>query len=130
MTNISQSCAEYDMIKGCNWLILVTCIYNELVCPLHKFSEIHCKQQLNGHIGGAHGDKTFLSPLCRHTDNSRSSAPDIAVPRQAFCYLSRSNRGQNSQYRGHIAVIILDIAVKSRSKFPISRSNRGQNSSF
>ena len=29
----------------------------------------------------------------RHTDNSRSSAPDIAVPRQALCYLSRSNRG-------------------------------------
>ena len=53
----------------------------------------------------------------RHTDNSRSSAPDIAVPRQAFCYLSRSNRGQNSRYRGHIAVIILDITVKSRSKF-------------
>ena len=30
---------------------------------------------------------------CRHTDNSRSPAPDIAVPRQALCYLSRSNRG-------------------------------------
>ena len=29
----------------------------------------------------------------RHTDNSRSPAPDIAVPRQALCYLSRSNRG-------------------------------------
>ena len=29
----------------------------------------------------------------RHTDNSQSPAPDIAVPRQALCYLSRSNRG-------------------------------------
>ena len=29
----------------------------------------------------------------RHTDNSRSPAPDIAVPRQALCYLSRSSRG-------------------------------------
>ena len=29
----------------------------------------------------------------RHTDNLRSPAPDIAVPRQALCYLSRSNRG-------------------------------------
>ena len=28
----------------------------------------------------------------RHTDNSRSPSPDIAVPRQALCYLSRSNR--------------------------------------
>ena len=32
----------------------------------------------------------------RHTDNSRSPAPDIAVPRQALCYLSRSNRGLNN----------------------------------
>ena len=28
----------------------------------------------------------------RHTDKSRSPAPDIAVPRQALCYLSWSNR--------------------------------------
>ena len=34
-----------------------------------------------------------LPPPNRHTDNSRSPAPDIAVPRQALCYLSRSNRG-------------------------------------
>ena len=29
----------------------------------------------------------------RHTDNSRSPALDIAVLRQALCYLLRSNRG-------------------------------------
>ena len=33
----------------------------------------------------------LLEPVCRHTDNSRSPAPDIAVPRQALCYLSGSN---------------------------------------
>ena len=38
--------------------------------------------------------REYHQPLCtRHTDNSRSPAPDIAVPRQALCYLSRSNRG-------------------------------------
>ena len=35
----------------------------------------------------------FLWSTIRHTDNSRSSAPDIAVPRQALCYISRLNRG-------------------------------------
>ena len=39
----------------------------------------------------SHTPHTPLTP--RHTDNSRSPAPDIAVPRQALCYLSRSNRG-------------------------------------
>ena len=41
-------------------------------------------------------DRSYYSTpevLTRHTDNSRSPAPDIAVPRQALCYLSRLNRG-------------------------------------
>ena len=40
-----------------------------------------------------HSGAQHQSVGVRHTDNSRSSAPDIAVPRQALCYLSRSNRG-------------------------------------
>ena len=40
-----------------------------------------------------HTHTTYYTHTTRHTDNSRSPAPDIAVPRQALCYLSRSNRG-------------------------------------
>ena len=43
--------------------------------------------------GGGGGGEGSLSLGSRHTDNSRSPAPDIAVPQQALCYLSRSNRG-------------------------------------
>ena len=33
------------------------------------------------------------SHLGRHTDTSRSPAPDFAEPPRALCYLSRSNSG-------------------------------------
>ena len=49
--------------------------------------ERHSQYLQNGHA------LKVYTLLNRHTDNSRSPAPDIAVPRQALCYLSRSNRG-------------------------------------
>ena len=44
-------------------------------------------------IGGRVGCEGCKGVYGRHTDKSRSPAPDIAVPQQAVCYLSRSNRG-------------------------------------
>ena len=51
-----------------------------------KCNHIVCRPTLTIYKNNNH-------PTNRHTDNSRSPAPDIAVPRQALCYLSRSNRG-------------------------------------
>ena len=53
-----------------------------------------------------------LSCTARHTDNSRSPAPDIAVPRQALCYLSRSNRGLNNLLqKSHVKIRLYCLVI-------------------
>ena len=57
----------------------------------------------------------------RHTDNSRSSAPDIAVPRQALCYLSRSNRGLKNR---RLSLLFTTSAFLSPSKSRKSQATK------